>query len=304
MEALAPFVANMLFFALIIALCTSTVIALQTKVIVSGAAGRTGSLVLKKLLARNDFTPIGIIRTAKSGVKLVKTLKLSPDQMLEADITDVDKLEKAIKASGAEKYIMCTSAVPKIKIWSLLWVILLKIFRKVARPEFYYLPKLDPYYVDWLGAKNQIDAAKSAGITHFVFLSSQGALDPNNYLNTFGKRDGDELSGNILLWKRKAEQYLIASGMPYTILHPGGLSDKAGGENVLVGGINDAFVKAAEKFIPRADVAEVCIQSLVEKAAYCRSIDIVANKPVEGGPGITKNWGDFFSGIEGNCAYP
>jgi hypothetical protein len=29
-------------------------------------------------------------------------------------------------------------------------------------------------------------------------------------------------SGNVLLWKRKAEMYLIESGVDYTIVHPGG----------------------------------------------------------------------------------
>ena len=48
------------------------------------------------------------------------------------------------------------------------------------------------------------------------------------YLYLLGKVEGDDKSGNILLWKRKAEEYLIASGIPYTIIHPGGLIDKAG----------------------------------------------------------------------------
>ncbi len=29
-------------------------------------------------------------------------------------------------------------------------------------------------------------------------------------------------NGNILQWKRKSEKYLIASGLTYTIVHPGG----------------------------------------------------------------------------------
>lgn len=37
-----------------------------------------------------------------------------------------------------------------------------------------------------------------------------------NRLNALG-------NGQILVWKRKAEEYLIASGLTYTILHPGGL---------------------------------------------------------------------------------
>jgi uncharacterized protein YbjT (DUF2867 family) len=30
----------------------------------------------------------------------------------------------------------------------------------------------------------------------------------------------------ILLWKRRAERYLIDSGLNYTIIHPGGLIDE------------------------------------------------------------------------------
>lgn len=36
-------------------------------------------------------------------------------------------------------------------------------------------------------------------------------------------------NGNILMWKRKAEQYLIASGLTYTIIHPGGEGALGGG---------------------------------------------------------------------------
>lgn len=243
----------MKFFAAVVALCVSSIIALAvpTKVIVSGAAGRTGSLVLKKLLLREEFTPIGIIRTTKSGKKLTKEMNLSKDQLLEADVTNVDALEEAIKKSGAEKFIMCTSAVPKIKIWSLIKSLFFKLFRKTVRPEFYFPKNLDPYNVDWLGSKNQIDAAKRAGIKHFVFLSSMGGTQPENFLNTIGRVAGDELSGNILLWKRKAEEYLIASGMQYTILHPGGLLDKVGGEREIVSGINDELLAGKIRSIPR-----------------------------------------------------
>jgi hypothetical protein len=34
--------------------------------------------------------------------------------------------------------------------------------------------------------------------------------------------------GKILVWKAKAEDYLMKSGLTYTIIHPGGLIDKPG----------------------------------------------------------------------------
>lgn len=152
-------------------------------------------------------------------------------------------MEKALLEYKADSLILCTSAVPKIKIFSLIKTIIWKLFGQVSRPEFYFLKNGDPYNVDWLGAKNQIDAAKRAGVKQFVFVSSMGGTQPDNFLNTIGKIAGDELSGNILLWKRKAEEYLIraakGSNLKYTIIHPGGLLDKKGGVNKIVVGFND-----------------------------------------------------------------
>lgn len=69
--------------------------------------------------------------------------------------------------------------------------------------------------VDWIGQKRQFDAAKAAGVEHVVLVSSMGGTDLSNSLNKIG-------DGNILVWKRKAEQYLISLGITYTIIHPGG----------------------------------------------------------------------------------
>lgn len=55
--------------------------------------------------------------------------------------------------------------------------------------------------VDWMGAKALIDAAKAAGVKHFVYVGSMGGTQPDNFLNTIGKQD-DGTGGDILLWKR------------------------------------------------------------------------------------------------------
>lgn len=49
----------------------------------------------------------------------------------------------------------------------------------------------------------------------------------------------------------------MASGVPYTIIHAGGLLDKAGGQRELTVGKNDEFLKLKMRSIPRDDVAEV-----------------------------------------------
>lgn len=71
--------------------------------------------------------------------------------------------------------------------------------------------------IDWKGQKAQFDAAQAAGVKHVVVVSSMGGTQSDNMLNKIG-------DGNILVWKRKAEMYLVDSGLPYTIVHPGGAS--------------------------------------------------------------------------------
>ena len=147
--------------------------------------------------------------------------------------------------------VLCTSAVPAIKPLSLMKTMATKVlpFVKTSRPSFKFPKNGTPEEVDWLGAKKQIDAAKAAGIKQFVFVSSMGGTNPDNFLNSIGrKKDGS--GGDILLWKRKAERYLVESGVPYTIIHPGGLVDEDGSKRELVVGVNDEIMKDPDS--PRA----------------------------------------------------
>ncbi|CAM9519240.1 unnamed protein product, partial [Ectocarpus fasciculatus] len=135
--------------------------------------------------------------------------------------------------------------------------------------------------VDWLGAKALIDAAKAAGVKHFVYVGSMGGTQPENFLNTIGKQE-DGTGGDILLWKsRKAEEYLIASGMTYTIIHPGGLLDKEGGKRQLVLDTDDKMLERKSRSIPRADVAQLCVECLEIDAAKNRSFDAASNEEGE-----------------------
>ena len=73
--------------------------------------------------------------------------------------------------------------------------------------------------VDYGGAVKLIDAAKRAGISRYVIVSSVGA-DPN--------ASGDDTFAVYLRAKGKADAALAASGLDYTIVRPGRLTDDPG----------------------------------------------------------------------------
>lgn len=59
--------------------------------------------------------------------------------------------------------------------------------------------------------------ATAAKVKHFILVTSLGTHKigfPASLLNLFW---------GVLIWKRKAEKHLIASGIPYTIVRPGGM---------------------------------------------------------------------------------
>ncbi|KAG6494854.1 uncharacterized protein At2g37660, chloroplastic-like [Zingiber officinale] len=243
-------------------------------VLVTGAAGRTGQIVFKKLKERSDqFIARGLVRTEESKEKIG-----GADDIFVADIRDDKATVPAVQ--GIDALIILTSAVPKMKPG----------FdpSKGGRPEFYFEDGLYPEQVDWIGQKNQIDAAKAADVKHIVLVGSMGGTNPNHPLNSLG-------NGNILVWKRKAEQYLAESGVPYTIIRPGGLLDKDGSQRELVVGKDDELLQTETKSIPRADVAEVCIQALLNEETKFKAFDL-ASKP-EGAGTATKDFKSLFSQV-------
>ena len=86
----------------------------------------------------------------------------------------------------------------------------------------------------------------------------------------------------VLLWKRKAEQYAIDSGLPYTIVHPGGLLNEAGGKRELCVGVDDTVEGTDSYSVPREDVAAVMVEALLHDEYRGRSFDLVSKPEGEG----------------------
>ena len=91
------------------------------------------------------------------------------------------------------------------------------------------------------GAIKLINAASSTGIRRYVMISAMHAEHPR----------GDEVFQTYLRAKAEADQALRGSGLDYTIIRPGRLTNESGRGRVSLG----AELPRGE--IPRADVAAV-----------------------------------------------
>ena len=101
-----------------------------------------------------------------------------------------------------------------------------------------------------------------AGVRRYVIVSAMGAADP--------PAEGGDVFGEYLRAKAKADQELAASGLDYTIVRPGRLTDDP----------PTGRVRAAERLqrgeIPRADVAATLAALLDEPATIGRAFDLVS----------------------------
>lgn len=136
------------------------------------------------------------------------------------------------------------------------------------------LPK-DGTRADYLGNKNLIDAAVKAGVQKFILVSSIGSGEsvvaiPPQALETLKP---------VLIEKEQAEKYLIASGLIYTVIRPGGLkSEPATGNGVLT---EDYKVAGT---IHRADVAQLVCQCLDADTANHKILSAIDRTQMYGNP--------------------
>jgi len=261
------------------------------KVMVTGAGGRTGGLVVKRLLTRPSvFEPIATVRSDASKSGLASKLGLQESSIRVVDISQPpEALRPALVQAmqGVSALVIATSAVPEM--------LPKPEGAPPGPPSFKWKADQTPEQVDWLGQAAQVDAAREAGVDHVVLVSSMGGTNPAHPLNNIA-------GGKILQWKRKAEQYLMASGLKYTIIHPGGLLDEAGGARQLLVGVDDTLTQGANRSVPREDVAEVCVQALLCGSYANRSFDLASMPPGEGA--VTTDFEALLAAIAGkDCDY-
>lgn len=223
-------------------------------VLVAGATGLTGRRVVAEL-RRRGFEA----RAGARDLKKAESLGL-PETGAEVVLLDVlDAAQVAQAMQGAAAVVCATGFTPSLN-----------------------LGKDNPAKVDRQGTVALVDAAvKSGTVKKFVLVSSLltnaraiGQQDNPNYkfLNAFG---------NILEEKLQAEKYLRASGLDYTIVRPGGLSDEPASAvgNIIVRGEDTLFGLDDDpgRAISRDTVAEVCVEALIQPGASNRVVEVVAS---------------------------
>lgn len=224
-----------------------------TKVFVAGSTGNTGRRVVQQL-RQLGFTVRAGVRDRKKAL----ALGLGADPGVEVVDADVTKGAAALAAAiGDAQAVVCATGGGNLLLGG-------------------------AAAVDERGTISLVDGAKLAGgVTKFVLVSSLltnaaavGQADNPNYkfLNVFG---------GVLEKKLVAEKYLRASGLDYTIVRPGGLSNEPESAvgNLIISGEDTLFALETDpgRAISRDTVAAVVVAALTDPAASNRVVEVVAS---------------------------
>lgn len=114
--------------------------------------------------------------------------------------------------------------------------------------------------IDQEGAIEAVDLAKRFGLKRFMMVSSMGADNP---------KAASKIK-HYQYAKHRADEQLKSSGLNYTIVRPGGLTNDSG-----TGKVNLHAKIGKSGTIPREDVASVLVQLLTVRQAENKSFELL-----------------------------
>ena len=165
-------------------------------IVVIGASGRTGKLVLEGL-AKRDLRIRALSRdTAKASADIGGNY-----EWVQADVTQPETLVMALQDSD---------------------IIISTIGAKPGKgPD-------GPESVVYKGVINLVDEAKRAGTRHIIYMSSIGAGGSQHFSTVFLNL----FMNKTMKWKSLGEEYIRNSGIDFTIVRPGGLYGDPGTQGI------------------------------------------------------------------------
>jgi uncharacterized protein YbjT (DUF2867 family) len=204
-------------------------------VLLAGATGKNGSVVLKALqaLPGEPYEVRAMTRDSAAAVSKYGSIA----NWYEADVLKPETLTKVM--AGVD-YIIDAKAATGV------------------------LGDNRPEAVDLEGTKNMVAAAKAAGVKKYVIITSSVSGKKDHFLNKIGR--------NVLIYKGLAEEALMASGLNYTIVGPAGMTDEPAGKEIKLIARKDYV---AGQQITRADTAAVCIEALSNPGADNKAFTVI-----------------------------
>lgn len=204
------------------------------RVVVFGASSGIGLELARRLAARG--TPV--VAATRSGSSAA--LSSAGATVVTADVLDRAAVDRVL-----------AGAAPVAAVVSLVGG---RPFRRDPPP-------------DWDGNRNLIDAARAIGVHRFVLVSSIGAGGSRAAAPWIARL----ILGRFMQLKTQAEDYLRLSGLEWTIVRPGHLTDQpATGRGQL---LEDETISGA---IARADVAALVERALQDPGTVGRSYAAIA----------------------------
>jgi uncharacterized protein YbjT (DUF2867 family) len=265
-------------------------------VLVAGATGGVGQLTVANLLRAGYRVRVLTRSAAKAQMMFAGKVEVA--------IGDVRSPETLPAATDGISYLICatgTTALPSDK-WDFADMPEGNPFEQVAQWAKIYLDadfrnakaRNSPEAIDALGVNHLVQAAP-ADLQRFVFVSSCGVARkdqfPYSLLNAYG----------VLNAKGKGETSILRSGLPYTIIRPGQLTDgpytsrdfnslvQASTEGKL--GVVVATGDTLNGQTSRIDVAAACVACLSIAAAENKAFEVIS----EGDRPAKINWAALFA---------
>jgi uncharacterized protein YbjT (DUF2867 family) len=202
-------------------------------VVVAGGHGKIG-LRLLRLLHQNGHRGRGLIRSDAQ----VTALRSAGGEPVVADLESIDVPDLSIAIQGADAVVFAAGAGPG---------------SGEERKRT----------MDLGGAVKLIEAAQHEKIRRYVMVSSMGAADP-------AAAGASGVFAAYLQAKHDADEALRSSGLDFTIVRPGMLSDEPGTGRVSIG---ERLERGA---VPRDDVAGVLLAVLGAGNTVRKDFDLVA----------------------------
>ncbi|MGC8775317.1 MAG: SDR family oxidoreductase [Chlorobaculum sp.] len=206
-------------------------------VLVAGATGRTGQLVVRRLQTHGiDFRLF-----VQSGEKAMELFGPEiVDRLVIGSVLSDQEVEAAVRSIDA---VICA------------------IGGNVMNPD-----APPPSAIDRDGVIRLATAAKAAGVETFVLISSLGVTHPEHPLNKYGRVLDMKLAGEDAVRKLYG-----AAGFRHTILRPGGLLNGPAFRHELRFETGDKISGS----IDRADVAEAAVISLWHPKGANRTFELI-----------------------------